>query len=371
MIHDPADPRCWLAHHQLTRVRAEFGLEVEWRLGYCPSEPDEKELDQAFAEAELTPFSELPVHDPSRRSLLEVGKLVESGRPESIDRAYRLLWRDGRPEARVATAQQPEIEALPVVSAGDRELKAPSLEQLRKLAEELGYKRRGTTAYGSLVHRTALASRPRTFINMVATIDGKTVVSDRQTGVMSLGSDNDYATLRQIELSAQAVCVGAGNLRAEKRMWFPKHLLRFVVTNSGNVPADRRFFTDAPDKAFVVTSQRGEENVPEDLQVIVAGQDRVEPAEFLRKARERFKVDRLLIEGGSELNAGFLRENLIDELFLTMAPKIKLGRELPTYAGGEPLAGDVFMHFRLAACRTLGDEVYLRYVNQNEDEATG
>ena len=72
-------------------------------------------------------------------------------------------------------------------------------------------------------------------------------------------------------------------------------------------------------------------------------------------------VERLLCLGGSETNAEILREELADELFLTLAPKLKLGRGLPTYAGGEPLERERMQQYRLVEHHVVGDEVFLRY----------
>ena len=77
--------------------------------------------------------------------------------------------------------------------------------------------------------------------------------------------------------------------------------------------------------------------------------------------REELAVERLHILGGSETNALFIRNNLVDELFLTVAPRIKLGREVPTYAGGEPLAREDLQSYGLLESHTIGDEVFLRY----------
>lgn len=85
-----------------------------------------------------------------------------------------------------------------------------------------------------------------------------------------------------------------------------------------------------------------------------------EPADVLGALRED-GVQRLLIEGGSEINAVFLAADLVDELFLTVAPKVKLGREVPTIADGEPLTRAQVKSWELVSCLTQGSEVFLRY----------
>jgi riboflavin biosynthesis pyrimidine reductase len=54
----------------------------------------------------------------------------------------------------------------------------------------------------------------------------------------------------------------------------------------------------------------------------------------LRWLRRKWGVKRLLCEGGGELNDALFRAGLVDELRLTVCPKIFGGRTAPTIADG-------------------------------------
>lgn len=203
--------------------------------------------------------------------------------------------------------------------------------------------------------------RPYTFINMVTTIDGKIITGERDEPIADLGSDIDHASMRQIENAAQAVLIGAANLRAAPKLWYPAHLVRIVATKSGSVDPSCRFFTDAPDKAYVLTNESHRDAVPAGVQPLVFGRDDTDWVTLFAFLRKNMGIKRLLVEGGSEINAYLLRLNLIDELFLTVAPKIKLGRDVPTYAGGHPLAREEVQNYELLSHLVAGDEVFLRY----------
>ena len=215
--------------------------------------------------------------------------------------------------------------------------------------------------YPGLEFPAAPSNRPYTFINMVTTIDGKILTGGRDETVQDLGSDLDHATMRQIENAAQAVLIGAGNLRATPKLWYPKHLIRLVATRSGNVDVSSRFFTDAPAKAYVVTSEASQDAVASGLQVLAFGKDRTDWDRLLQYLRHNLGVQRLLIEGGSELNAELLRADLVDELFWTVAPKVKLGRDVPTYAGGVALDRTEVQKYELLTHQKAGNELFLRY----------
>lgn len=200
--------------------------------------------------------------------------------------------------------------------------------------------------------------RPYTFINMVTTIDGKILTGGRDEHVMDLGSKTDHQVMRRIESCADAVMIGAGTLRATPGLYFDCRLLRVVVSNDEGIlwkPNGelRRFFADCPEMAFVATDKtmsfpNGVRALPGDLSA-------------MSKALRDLGVRQLLCEGGSELNASMLRADLVDELFLTLAPKIKLGRDIPTYAGGEPLPRDLVQHFELIESHVVENEVFVHY----------
>lgn len=215
--------------------------------------------------------------------------------------------------------------------------------------------------YAGLSFPDPPGDRPYTFINMVTTIDGKIVTGTREESAQDLGSDLDHDTMRQIQNAAQAVLIGAGNLRASPKIWYPQHLVRVVATRSGNVDKSSRFFTDAPEKAYVLTTESNRDAVPAGLQVLAFGQDETDWRKLLQFLRQNLGIQRLLIEGGSNLNSQLLRLDVVDELFMTLAPKIKLGKDVPTYADGKPLDREDVQKYELLSHQVVESELFLRY----------
>jgi riboflavin biosynthesis pyrimidine reductase len=213
--------------------------------------------------------------------------------------------------------------------------------------------------YQDLQFPAAGSLRPYVFINMVATIDGKIVTGKRGEPVQDLGSETDHLMMRRIENAADGVLIGAGALRSAPNMWYPNRLYRFVATRSGKVPYDSRFFSDSPEKAYVVCPSAAE--VPETTRTLRAGTDDVDWEDALQAMRETHGIERLLVEGGSDVNAQLFERNLIDEIFLTIAPKIKLGEDVPTIADGTALNREDVQDYGLIECNRWKDELFLRY----------
>lgn len=218
--------------------------------------------------------------------------------------------------------------------------------------------------YKDLGPVVAPPGRPYTWINMVATLDGKTLLAPRGSTAKGLGSATDQVLMRRLQSHAQAILVGAGTLRAGNLVYDPS-TLRIALTVTGDLPATNRFFTDAPGRSVVFTLEEKAEvcrNRLGNLAEVIGVQGRELSArlvaEYLRRERG---VERLLIEGGATTNARFFEAGLVDELYLTLAPKLKAGGDLPGIADGPGLTETAFLACDLVSVYRDAGELYLRY----------
>jgi len=188
---------------------------------------------------------------------------------------------------------------------------------------------------------------------MVATIDGKIISGSRDEPVVDLGSDVDHQAMKRIEAASDAVLLGAQTLRAAKKSWSPRTETRVVVTRSGNLPFDSCFFSG---KAIVATSSESRIQVPDEVEVL--------PFDDLRGLLQTLRTrgfEKLLVLGGSTLNAEFFARELVDEIFITVAPKIKLGQDVPTIADGNALPRQSIQNYSIVEQHRIGDEIFARY----------
>jgi riboflavin biosynthesis pyrimidine reductase len=196
------------------------------------------------------------------------------------------------------------------------------------------------------------------FINMVSTIDGKIITGERNESVHDLGSKTDKILMKRIEAAADAVLLGAETLRAAQLSWNPNTDKRIVVSKSGKVPLESGYLSNGT--PIVVVPKSATVDYPPPIQKLTFGEDTVD---FTALARQLFDegVRKLLVLGGSEINAQFFRAGLVDEIFLTLAPKIKLGRDVPTIADGDALARAEIQKFQIVETHQVEDELFLRY----------
>jgi len=86
---------------------------------------------------------------------------------------------------------------------------------------------------------------------------------------------------------------------------------------------------DAPDAYLAYLRSIG-------VSYIFAGKRELDMALALRKLKERFGIETLLLEGGSIINGAFARAGVIDELSLVVAPVLAAAEDKPLFENGRP-----------------------------------
>ena len=213
--------------------------------------------------------------------------------------------------------------------------------------------------------------RPLVMVNMVATADGLITIGGRSGPI---GGPGDHAVFHGLRTICDAVLVGTGTLRVERygrmvrsderrarriELGLAEDPIALLISHSGNLPWDAPLF-HAPEQHVVVVAQPGRARMPDGLEARV---DIVEltapsPAAALRAVRSQFGVRAVLCEGGPTLNRGLLEDAVLDELFLTVAPKLA-GEDALRIVAGEPLEAP--MDMELLSVSHHDGELYLRY----------
>ncbi len=208
-------------------------------------------------------------------------------------------------------------------------------------------------------------------MNMVASVDGQAAAGGKASRI---GSDVDRHTMRNLRANSDAVMVGANTLRAERLSLglddtSPEAAqpLGVILTTTGDVPLQSNLVFHENQTVLVVASAA----IPEDrakalraraivLHIPTTGNGRPDLLKTLRALKRDHAVERLLVEGGPSLNRALISAGLVDELFLTLAPKLlgSCAPEARTILGGAlPAPEDL----RLISAHLAADELFLRY----------
>jgi riboflavin biosynthesis pyrimidine reductase len=128
-----------------------------------------------------------------------------------------------------------------------------------------------------------------------------------------------------------------------------------TITRSGELPTAAPLFADAGARIAVASEAELE---TADVSAEIDRVSTTDPAEFLHALRQDHGVRALLLEGGPHLNTPFFAAELVDELFLTIAP-VLTGNDDPFPIIAGPLPGTQKLHLMGALA---GDEhLFLRY----------
>jgi riboflavin biosynthesis pyrimidine reductase len=194
----------------------------------------------------------------------------------------------------------------------------------------------------------ALAGEDRPYVvaNFVSSADGKATAAGRTA---ALGGEGDRAAFHLLRTQADALLAGTGTMRVERygvpirnerlaglreREGRPAQPLTAIISRSGAIPFDIPLFAD--DRVNVALYTPATTTVPEcaariTRHEIAADQDDL--AGVMRSLRADHGVRSVLCEGGPMLFNSLLRQGLIDELFLTLAPLVTGGDELGITSG--------------------------------------
>ncbi len=192
-------------------------------------------------------------------------------------------------------------------------------------------------AYGQVT--AGPPGRPHVRVNMVSSLDGAIAVGGRSGG---LGGPADRRLFFVLRSLADVVLVGAGTVRAEG--YGPVRLDPAltearrgrgqrdappiaVVTRSCHLDWTAPFFTEAQTRPIIITvaeAAASAERGKKVADVVVAGEDNVELDRALAALGDKGFAS-VLGEGGPRLNAQLASGGLLDELCLTLSPRVVEG----------------------------------------------
>jgi riboflavin-specific deaminase-like protein len=221
---------------------------------------------------------------------------------------------------------------------------------------------------------------PFLLVNMAMTADGKTATPNRR--VSSFGSRYDQVNMLRLRATGDAVMAGARTAdlnpvhlgpgsakyrRLRRRHRLAAYNLRVIVSGGGTLNPRAEVFAHKFSPLIILTTRRASAAALRRLrqvatEVKVCGEREIDFRRALRWLRKQWGINRLVCEGGGELNDALFRARVVNELHLTVCPKLFGGRTAPTISDGAGVARltkAARLEFR--STRRRGNELFLIY----------
>ena len=214
----------------------------------------------------------------------------------------------------------------------------------------------------------AREDRPLVAMNFVTTLDGRATIEGRSG---TIGSAADTAMLAGLRCRFDAVMIGAGTMRAERygrlvseqetrerreRDGLPPEPLMVLVSGRLDLPWEASLFTEGGEVLIFTATETEPPETASSVEV-VRHPGAVNLTEAVAHLRRERGVRALLSEGGPHLHEQMQADGLVDDLFLTIAPKLS-GGEAPRIVEG-PLPGVIDLE--LAWLLEEDGELFARY----------
>jgi riboflavin-specific deaminase-like protein len=225
----------------------------------------------------------------------------------------------------------------------------------------------------------SLMQRPRIILNFAMTVDGK--VSTTKQTPSGFTSSFDKHRLLEIRSLGDALMVGKNTLQIDRMsMGLPDEALRrartqrgqseypirVVISNSGDLSVNLNIFNHRFSPIVIYSTTRMPATSQTELrakaELHLSTNDRLSLPEVLNDLYETRRVRTLVCEGGPRLAKALAVLDVVDELFLTIAPILAGGSGAPGILGTPGTFLTSSRSYRLKSMKVEAGECYLHYV---------
>ena len=178
--------------------------------------------------------------------------------------------------------------------------------------------------------------KPYVILSAAMTIDGKIA---SKSGDSELSDEEDWREVHKLRSQVDAIMVGKDtvlndNPKLHIKFFENNGYFRIVVDSKLSIPIESNVISYQPKiyPTIICTT----ENVPvskikkfesHNIKIIQSGKGERVDLRNIMPLLKKFGINSILLEGGGNLNWSFIKEDLVDEIRLTIAPWIVGGKE--------------------------------------------
>jgi len=212
-------------------------------------------------------------------------------------------------------------------------------------------------------------SRPYVILSAAISIDGKIAT---KTGDSKLSSKQDSIRLHKLRSKVDAILVGKNTVAIDDPLLTVRHTkgknpIRIILDSKGTL-SDKSKILQTSDKIttiIVVSKKISKSNYNRlskfPVKLLVIGVSSVNLKSLLRKLSDE-KIKTILVEGGGTINWEFIKQNIFDELIITLSPFLIGGNNAISFVEGEGFDNiSKSPNLRLKSVKRLKNHLVLHY----------
>ena len=211
---------------------------------------------------------------------------------------------------------------------------------------------------------------PYVILSAAISIDGKISTN---IGDSKLSSKSDSIRLHKLRSKVDAILIGKNTLLQDDplltvRYTKGKNPIRIILDSTGSIPTNSRIIKTSNDVQTIIAVSKkiNKKNLLRlqklPVEVIMAGENSINLKLLLKKLSSK-KIKTILVEGGGTVNWEFIKNNLFNELIITLSPFLIGGTDAISFVEGKGFAKiSNSPNLKLKSIKRLKSYLVLNYV---------
>jgi len=211
--------------------------------------------------------------------------------------------------------------------------------------------------------------RPHVTLSGAITLDGKLAT---RTGDSKLSTKRDKIRVYKLRSKVDAIIIGKNTADIDDPLLSihnikGKNPIRIILDSNGTLDTNSRIIkTCSKIPTIIAVSKKAKPKNLEKLKkfpltVLVCGNDKINIKNLLKILKQK-KIKNVLLEGGGITNWTFVKENLIDDIIITITPYLVGGHISTTLVDGTGFSKIIgSTKLKLKNVRKIKNEIILHY----------
>jgi len=211
--------------------------------------------------------------------------------------------------------------------------------------------------------------KPHVIVNCAMSADGKIALPTRKQ--LRISSEEDIERMYKLRNECDAVLVGVNTILSddpkltvkEKYVKQPRQPIRIILDANCKTP-EKALAVDKSAKTMIIVGKKCDKKFGSNVEMIQCQTDEngfIDLKKFLEMICGR-GIKKLMVEGGSTVIWSFLKQKLVDDLYVYVGPMIIGGKNTPTLADGDGIGGvGDLLSLEIIDVTTMGAGILIHY----------